>query len=618
MKYWGEIKGNEKLIFRLLKKKIRDTKLKTRIRLSLFGIVILSCLIIGLWSYYDAKNAVIGNSRIMFINLMKQTGLNLDERVSAFRSTTYQLLQSDEIKKVICYTKEEAVANNADAVSKFNKKILQQDYLYNYTDYGFLYPQNEHITHYYRGRKRMLETSQELKIIKKLESKVKISRPYNWVMLGDNLYFVRLITDGEGSNDGILAFHMNDAFLSFVGTSSDILNNDNIVVVNARQEVLRNNVDDLEEGQIKEILNYDDASYYVYTETMKIKQKEYLIVSLNTADNDWNIIGFISNDTLLKTVRHIFVAMLLVVGGVAILSIIITSKLSKRMTENIRVIEEGMSQYTKGNFSLRLKPVSYDEIGLLALQFNYMGMKIDDLMKKIEQEKEEKREAEYQTLQAKINPHFLYNTFGSLKWSCYRKGELETAKIVDAIVNLLRFTIKKADQMVTVQEEINYIKNYVRIEKMRSGNAFTVKYEMDEEIKEQVLPGFVLQPFVENSLIHGLDITREDSCIILRAKKPESPEWKIVLEIEDNGIGMDEEKIRSIQELQPVPEKNSGFTSIGISIVHARLQSYYGNNYQMNILSVPGEGTKITILLGNQIKGEANIQIPDMEESHEL
>ena len=132
MKYWGEIKGNEKLIFRLLKKKIRDTKLKTRIRLSLFGIVILSCLIIGLWSYYDAKNAVIGNSRIMFINLMKQTGLNLDERVSAFRSTTYQLLQSDEIKKVICYTKEEAVANNADAVSKFNKKILQQDYLYNY------------------------------------------------------------------------------------------------------------------------------------------------------------------------------------------------------------------------------------------------------------------------------------------------------------------------------------------------------------------------------------------------------------------------------------------------------------------------------------------------------
>lgn len=610
MKYWGEIKGNEQLILRLLKKRIRDTKLKTRIRVSLFGIVTLSCLIIGLWSYHDAKSAVISNSRTMLINLMKQAGLNLDERVSAFRSTTYQLLQSDEIEKIIHYTKKEAVVNNADAVSKFNEKILQQDYLYDYIDYGFLYPKNEHITHYYRGRKRMLETSQELEIIKQLEDKVKISRPYNWVMLGDDLYFVRLITDGEGSNDGILALCMNDAFLSFVGTSSNILNNDNIVVVNARQEVLRNNMDGLEEEQLKAILNYDDASYYVYTEDMKINQKEYLMVSLNTADNDWNIIGFISNDTLLKTVRHIFAAMLVVVSGVSILVLIITSLLSKRMTENIRVIEEGMSQYTKGNFSLRLKPVSYDEIGLLALQFNYMGMKIDDLMKRIEREKEQKREAEYQTLQAKINPHFLYNTFGSLKWSCYRKGELETAKIVDAIVNLLRFTIKKADQMVTAQEEINYIKNYVRIEKMRSGNAFKVEYEVDEEIKEKLLPGFVLQPFVENSLIHGLDITKEDSCIIVREKKPESPEWELALEIEDNGIGMDEEKIRSIQEAPPTPKKNSGFTSIGISIVHARLKSYYGNQYQLNIISAPGEGTKITILLGKQI--------PTMEESHEL
>ena len=142
MKYWNEIKGNEQLILRLLRKRIRDTKLKTRIRFSLFGIVTLSCLIIGLWSYHDAKNAVITNSRTMMINLMKQAGLNLDERISAFRSTTYQLLQSDEIEKVIHYTKKEAVANNADAVSKFNKKILQQDYLYDYTDYGFLYPKN--------------------------------------------------------------------------------------------------------------------------------------------------------------------------------------------------------------------------------------------------------------------------------------------------------------------------------------------------------------------------------------------------------------------------------------------------------------------------------------------
>ena len=101
MKYWNEIKGNEQLLLRLLKKRIRDMKLKTQIRLSLFGIVTISCLVIGLWSYHDAKSAVIDNSRTMLINLMKQAGLNLDERISAFKNTTYQLLQSDEIKEII-------------------------------------------------------------------------------------------------------------------------------------------------------------------------------------------------------------------------------------------------------------------------------------------------------------------------------------------------------------------------------------------------------------------------------------------------------------------------------------------------------------------------------------
>lgn len=332
---------------------------------------------------------------------------------------------------------------------------------------------------------------------------------------------------------------------------------------------------------------------------MKIKQKKYLMVSLNTIDNDWNIIGFISDDNLSKTVRNIFIAMLVVVSVVSILVLFITSLLSMRMTENIRVIEEGMHQYTKGNFSARLKPMSYNEIGLLALQFNYMGMKIEDLLKQIEQEKEEKREAKYQTLQAKINPHFLYNTFGSLKWFCYRKGELETAEIIDAIVDLLRFTIKKTDQLVSVQEEINYIKKYIKIEKMRSGNAFHVHYEINEELQGKLLPGFILQPFVENSLIHGLDAAKEDSCIIIRIEKAASPDWELSLEIEDNGIGMDSEKIKAIQESRPAPAKNDGFTSIGISIVHARLQSYYGDHYRLNIISTPGKGTKITILLGN-------------------
>ena len=116
-------------------------------------------------------------------------------------------------------------------------------------------------------------------------------------------------------------------------------------------------------------------------------------------------------------------------------------------------------------------------------------------------------------MEAQINPHFLYNTLGSLKWLAYEKEQEEIARLADALINLLRFTVKNANKFIYFRDEIDYIKNYVYIQKQRYEDAFTVEYDVTKEAGEFSIIGFILQPFIENSILHGLDNSRNDGVI---------------------------------------------------------------------------------------------------------
>nr|WP_253288659.1 histidine kinase [Blautia sp. MSJ-19] len=202
-------------------------------------------------------------------------------------------------------------------------------------------------------------------------------------------------------------------------------------------------------------------------------------------------------------------------------------------------------------------------------------------------------ETEFQVLQAQINPHFLYNTLGSLKWVAYRQGNKDLAASIDSLIQLLRFTIKNAGAMITLSEEIHYIENYVAIEKMKYGDMFAVNYQLEPETEELLLPGFVLQPFVENSILHGMDMAEQGGEICICAKKKRNI---LELSISDNGCGMTEEKKQELLMGEP-EKKKRGLNSIGIRIVDQRLRNIYGEKYQIVMDSEIGKGTRITLRL---------------------
>lgn len=592
--------SNVKLHATLILKKIRDMKLKAKIRIFLFSITILTVCGIGFYSYQIAKNELIRNSKDAVMSIEKQGARNLDDRINSFFDVSYRILQSSNIVKLLNYSKEEAesfrTANDGMA-----SVISQQSSLAEYTKYALLKPSSGLIYDYYKSGVKKLGKEKEALLLERMDGLVDRKRPVCWTVYEDEVYFVRQIVTPDFEEKGILCFAVNDSFFEFMSDDMEYLGNDNVIVLNRNRDRMKYRGSDIAERILLGIEAFDDEEYYVYNTEMDVEGDIYSVAVIHTPANDWTIISYFSHAVLLKGIDTIFKAILNVILLVVCLVLLITAMISRTITKNVMLIEEGMRHYERGEFDFRISPGSYDEVGLLGLQLNYMALKISSLIGQLHIEEEEKKRLEIETLQAQINPHFLYNTLGSLKWAAVRQKQPGLADSLDALSSLLEFTIKKAGGMVTIEEEVNYIKHYIEIERMRYGECFAIEYQIDEADWERKIPGFLLQPLVENSFLHGLDLTKEGGKIVIRGYEQAG---YLCLEVEDNGIGMTKEKAAELLADKKPEKKYKGFNSIGIQIVNKRLRELYGPDYHTEINSTVGKGTRITLWIPLLGKGE--------------
>lgn len=578
----------------LFHKKVRDLKLKTKIRVTLFAMSAVTVAVIGTYSYQIAKRELLKNSKDAILSMEKQAGKNLDDRISAFQDVSYRIIQAEEIMKLLNYTTEEALARRVENEG-LPAAISQQSSLYRYTKYAFLRPSSGVIYDYYKSGQKKLSVDALEQLLDQLDGQVDIHRPVDWVVLDGEVFFVRQVVDSGFHERGLLCFALDESFFEFISGDIEYLDNDQTIVLDKEGGVLRCADSIMGNDILQDVGAYKDENYYIYNYTKEIEDDTYTVAAIKTQKNGWTVIIYFSHSVLLRGISLIYTRMLEVVAAATLIVLAITALISKTITKNIEEIEKGMHQYESGYFDHRIRPANYDEVGLLGLQLNYMAMKISELIQMLRLEEEEKKQKEIETLQAQINPHFLYNTLGSLKWAATRNGQKELAAALDALSSLLRFTIKKAGGFVTVSEEIAYIKNYIAIERMRYGDAFNIVYDIEEAVEKIQIPGFILQPLVENCFLHGLDMAKEDGKIMIRSVLRQD---ELVMEVEDNGEGIPPKRLAQL--LSPEKEKErkfKGFSSIGIGIVDKRLKEIYGERYHMVIRSSPGEGAKVSLCI---------------------
>jgi two-component system, sensor histidine kinase YesM len=328
------------------------------------------------------------------------------------------------------------------------------------------------------------------------------------------------------------------------------------------------------------------------------KGKKMLIVYTTSDVTGWKTIERIPMQSLMKDASEVKYVTVVVMALCMLFSMTLSLLLSHSITNPILKLIKKMKNIEKGDFDTSMEVTSKDEVGQLARSFNHMADEIKALIARIYEQEREKRRIELHMLQQQINPHFLYNTLDSINWMARMQNSPNISAAVTSLTQLLRISVHNSKEFNTIKDELEYLKSYVNIQKLRYGNMFDIVFNVDEEIMDCSILKLLLQPLVENALLHGLNSIRDGGIIKVEGRLEED---SIILCIEDNGKGMTREEIEGA--LSEMPKKADSFSGIGIFNIVQRIKLYYGDKYGLTYKSEPGRGTTAIVVIPASIAG---------------
>ncbi|MBB6733984.1 sensor histidine kinase [Cohnella zeiphila] len=310
--------------------------------------------------------------------------------------------------------------------------------------------------------------------------------------------------------------------------------------------------------------------------------------------NDWMVVNVISKSALYQDSNRLLQIILVIALICIVFSIVTAVVLAGSITKPILKMIRLMKRVMSGDMAVRYQTKRrHDEFDVLGSSFNYMVTRIDELLHAVYIEQDQKRIAELRALQAQINPHFLYNTLDIIKWTALIQKANNAAEMVSLLSRLLRISIGKGEETVTVEEEIEHVQCYLGIQKFRFNFHIETDVEMDEEVRRLRTPKLILQPIVENAILHAFADRETGGRIVITCAK--EPGGGILFVVADNGIGMDPELAGSLLTEEAADKQKTG--GIGLANVDERIKLICGQAYGIRIDTEPGAGTRIRIRL---------------------
>ena len=285
--------------------------------------------------------------------------------------------------------------------------------------------------------------------------------------------------------------------------------------------------------------------------------------------------------------------MLLTMGLFAVQAVIIMTAalvVSHWYTRPIEKLMESMEEVKRGRFKKIEIKTNHYEVQNLINGYNEMMGEIENLLERTKQVERQKRKADLEVLSVQMNPHFLYNTFDSIKSLFLLKRYDDAYHMMNALAQFYKISLSKGDDHITIEKEIQMVANYIEIQKMRYGEELRIVYDVDPDMKEYKILKLVLQPLVENSISHGIHGFVKEGIITVRIKRKEG---YLCLAVEDNGIGMSERTLTSVLNEETIG-KNKSFGLMGTI---RRLSYCYGEGMTYKITSRIHQGTQIWIYI---------------------
>lgn len=325
---------------------------------------------------------------------------------------------------------------------------------------------------------------------------------------------------------------------------------------------------------------------------LNYRGEKYLVTRTDMKTTGWTLVSMVPYKSVMAETMAISGVMILAVAITLIVTLLLLNRILTGVVKPLKKLEKYMVQVNPDNMDQRMEILTDDEIGHLSMKFNQMMDRIRNLKEQVIEEQEDKRKYEIQALQAQINPHFLYNTLDSIIWMA-ETNDSNIVAMTEALAKLFRISLNKGNEEISLERELEHVKNYLIIQSMRYADKFTYEISAEPGVERCRTIKLILQPIVENCIYHGIKKKRGTGKITIRAYRREQ---NLIIEVSDDGCGMPEEICRKILSDEIESENISG-SGIGVKNVNERIQLRFGKKYGLSYSSEEGVGTTVTYVL---------------------
>ena len=591
---------------------LRNLKLQSRLMICFSLLTILPLFIVASFTYQSAERTIKKNASDITASKLQQAINSVDLYIENADSVVQSIFFDSNLRQYI-YDSHKSDYERAIALTEV-QKILS----------GYIYP-NKYIGQVYivdRKNNIFASGSMILDILNKEEwfsrfvegnDKMAIIPTHNagnyMVRFNNNIDTVitilRKYTNIQNNELlGVIGIDINYQYIHNIFQNSEI-NNDTITMIVTEQGKMVYNKDrslidtEIDRGRYQQIFQNQSGSYIEV-----IDKISYFVVFTTSEKTDWKLVQLIPVNQLFAEAKSIKIKTLLVGMICTFFALLISVGASYSVSGPLKKLRREMVKVEKGDMNVHMEISSEDEIAELSNSFNHMIQELRASIQKIYEDENIKKQIELNMLQQQINPHFLFNTLDSINWMARMQNVPNISLTITSLVKLLQASTYTDRDFVTIEEELENIKNYIAIQKFRYGSQFEVIYEIEETIAKKYTLKLILQPLVENAIYHGLEDKVEGGIIVIGGSMIDNV---IYLSVQDNGRGINQEKINQI--LAKDMKESSRYSSIGISNTAKRIKLYYGEKYGLELIKLEEGGTKAVITI--PVRSEERVKLDD-------
>lgn len=585
---------------------IGSSSLQRKMTVIYLTLSVLPIFCISALSYFVYYNGVRKEAYALIEQNMKQHEIVIQERLNSYESVLYEMVcDSGMIKTAKAISKDEI---RDRIIDRSNMDAILQNYIYTYDGIRSIAYLSERdfvgYSRWYSSIEEVIWSDSEVR--EEVYSRIRENPEEITYIPGVNLNRSKKRADYTTlmgfqvqdlytkKNAGVLVLALDDNILNFDGKSQKA----------DEEKREKTGITTFVIDDKNRILAGENSDYFIrdYRDFIKNEFQDYRDIHVyrrEIGNTGWEILNILDQGIYLKEIDDFTRMVIILAVFITLIFFTIAFFISRKYVNTIGMIAKGISEF-EGLPGREIQIDNRDELYVIARQFNKMARRINSLVEalkrkniEIEEAVNRRKDAEIKALEAQINPHFLYNTLDSINWRAIEHNEEEISDMLGALGSLLRYSVSNIDKVVVLQAEIKWLEKYIFLQRERFNYSFECQYEIQEEALDFPVYKMMLQPIIENTILHAFEDVKEGGEILVKARLEEE---RLYLSVRDNGSGIEEKKLAEIRkeilDSGPLDSK-----SIGISNIVNRLRIYYHGKAKIEVDSRRGGGTEFRLIL---------------------